>query len=217
MNQNILTLALFSLILTLSFKIKGQTNPPPIPVEIMLGHNRYFFQMVMKRQFTPESKFGFFTVTTFTSTYEENSPENRITVPVQIDYELYKGFSVFVGTRINSFAGFTPIVGPKHSFITRNILAITLLSYYANGNNEGQVLGLYEFKPKLGDKLSLYTRIQFMYIRNFEENRHNRSYLYLRAGLKLGKWNFGMGANFDRFGPQKEFVENYGPFLRYDF
>lgn len=214
---NIRKTVLLGLGIIITTGLLAQEKEPPIPVEIMPGHNRYFFQMVLKRQFAPESKFGFFTVTTFTSTYENNNAENRITLPVQIDYEFGKGFSAFVGTRINSFAGFTPIIGPKHTFISRNILAITLLSYYANGKNEVQSLGIYEFKPRLNDKWSLYTRMQFMYIHNFEENQHNRSYLYLRAGVKYGRWNFGLGANLDRFGPNKDLVENYGPFLRYDF
>ena len=210
-------IVILGLIFFISTDLFAQEKEPSIPVEIMPGHNRYFFQMVLKRQFTPESKLGFFTVTTFTSTYESNSPENRITIPVQIDYEFGKGLSAFVGTRINSFAGFTPIVGPKHTYVSRNILAITLLSYYANGKKEGQALGIYEFKPRLNDKWSIYTRLQFMYIRNFEENQHNRSYIYLRAGVRHGSWNFGVGANLDRFGPNKDVVENYGPFLRYDF
>ena len=46
---------------------------------------------------------------------------------------------------------------------------------------------------------------------------HNRSFLYLRAGLKKGPLGFGLGANFDAYGPGKTARENYGVFTRWEF
>ena len=70
--------------------VQAQSSDPPIPIEIVPGHKRFWYQMVMKKHFTPESKFGLFTVTQFFTTYENNSDNNQLNVPVQIDYDFLK-------------------------------------------------------------------------------------------------------------------------------
>ena len=55
-----------------------------------------------------------------------------------------------------------------------------------NGNIEG--FGMVEFKPKINENLSLYTRSQGLYTVTLKANellpnRHQRSYVIARAGL----------------------------------
>jgi hypothetical protein len=77
-----------------------------------------------------------------------------------------------------------------------------------------ETFALLENKPQLTDKLGLYTRVQGLYNHNTKQDFHDRSYLYLRAGLSIKKYQFGLGANFDRYGPFKINQENYGLFVR---
>ncbi len=215
--SNLSIMLLFLVIMATPFvSVQAQISDPPIPIEIVTGHKRFWYQMVMKKHFTPESKFGLFTVTQFFTTYENNSDNNQLNVPVQIDYDFLKTFSIFGGVRVNSDVGITPIFGPKHTYGSQKWLTITQVAYYTS-DKDLQMLGIYEYKPPVNEKLSLYFRIQAMYIRSLDTSAHGRSYLYARIGLKSGRWYYGLGANLDRFGPTKRTVENFGPTLRYDF
>lgn len=121
------------------------------------------------------------------------------------------------GGEMNSAIGFYPIIGPQFNYSSRKLLAVTVASFYINSGNDLKIFGLYEFKPSLSQNWNLYSRLQFIYNFSMETGDHNRSYVYLRAGLKRKQLAFGIGANLDQIGPAKIYRENFGPFLRWDF
>ncbi|MEY2704713.1 MAG: hypothetical protein RL407_775, partial [Bacteroidota bacterium] len=65
-------ITLFSFCLFL-FKIQGitwaQAPIPPIPMELMFGQDRMDYQLVMKRNFTPQSKFSVLAIAVFSENY----------------------------------------------------------------------------------------------------------------------------------------------------
>ena len=209
----VFTLALFALLSSVS----AQAPEPPIPIELLFGHDNMYFQMVVKKKFAPESKFGFFSVATYTADYQNELRENRLIIPTQFNYSLRKGFGLMAGADINSVVGFAPIVGPQHNYASRKFLAVTVVSFFLNQERDVKLFGLYEYKPPIGGNWSFYSRLQFIYNHSIAENAHNRSYLYLRAGLKRKSLIFGAGANLDQFGPEKIFKDNYGLFFRWEF
>lgn len=191
---------------------------PPIPIETMFGNNQLYFQLVVKRKFTPNSKFSYFTVATFNTDYSNNDRIGNILMPVQISRSIgKKGFGIMAGGEMNSAIGFYPIIGPQFNYSSRKLLAVTVASFYINSGNDLKIFGLYEFKPSLSQNWNLYSRLQFIYNFSMETGDHNRSYVYLRAGLKRKQLAFGIGANLDQIGPAKIYRENFGPFLRWDF
>ncbi|MEX0362778.1 MAG: hypothetical protein AB3N10_17515 [Allomuricauda sp.] len=208
-----------TIILTLSISLTAfaQKPTPPIPVEVLLGNENVYFQMVMKRPFSPESKFNFFGLATYTANYENNTEDNRVITIAQVSYNIAKGFGVMAGTDINSFSGFSPIVGPQHNFANKQILAVTVASFFLNEGSDFKIFGLYEYKPPINEMWSIYSRFQFIYNTSLNEGNHNKSYIYLRAGVKRKSLIFGLGANLDWSGPNKEFAENYGGFVRWEF
>lgn len=203
----------------LPFYILAQAPEPPIPIEAFFGNKQLYFQLVVKKKFATTSRFGFFTVATYSADYDydQESTQNSITIPVQLSYDLGKGFGIMSGTDINSEGGFAPIVGPQYNFASRQFLAVTVLSLFLNEDQDVKLFGLYEYKAPLNEKWSLYSRVQFIYNHNLAAGLHNRSYLYLRAGLKQNAFIFGLGANLDQYGPQKRFQDNYGVFVRWEF
>jgi hypothetical protein len=206
------------LLFCLSPFLRAQAPTPPLPVELLFGHEELYFQVVVKKDFAPESRFDFFSVATYSAAYGTGETASyRITIPVQFGYDLGKGFGVMAGTDINSAVGFSPIVGPRHNFASRQFLAVTVASFFLNEDRDVKLFGLYEYKPPLSDRWSVYTRLQFIYNHNLREGAHNRSYLYLRAGLKRDAFIFGVGANLDQFGPQQLYADNYGIFARWEF
>jgi hypothetical protein len=211
-------LFIITFFLTSTF-VQAQAPTPPIPLELMYGNDRLDFQMVVKRNFTPQSKFSILAIAVFSENYgKEKKIGDSVVIPFQVNYALGKsGLSLAVGGEANSVAGFGTTVGLTHSKATKEILAITVLSYQLSSDQNLKIFGIYEYKPALNEKWSIYSRLQLTYNQGMAEGFHNRSFLYLRAGLKKGPLGFGLGANFDAYGPNKVARENYGVFTRWEF
>jgi len=197
----------------------AQEFPPkvPTPVEFMAGNNRMFFQIVVKKKFAPESKFGFLSVSTFAASYDNEKEELDMAIPLLINYNFYKGFGLVGGISLNNSVGFSPLLGAQHSFSNKEWVAVTVASFFLHSKRNVELFGIYEYKPSLSPKTNLYTRVQFLYIHSTRENLHARSFLQLRAGLKKNALNFGLGANLDQYGPEKSFKPNYGVFVGWAF
>lgn len=212
--------SLFLFFLFLNPKItQAQAPIPPLPMELMFGHERLDYQLVMKRNFTPQSKFSVLAIAVFSENYAKGKKlGDSVVIPFQVNYALGKsGFSLAAGGEANSSAGFGTTLGLTHSKATKEILAISVLSYQLSSAQNVKFFGLYEYKPALTEKWSVYSRLQLTYNQGMAEGFHNRSFLYLRAGLKKGPFGFGLGANFDAYGPSKVARENYGVFTRWEF
>ena len=197
----------------------AQAPNPPTPMEFMFGHDRLDFQLVFKRNFAPQSKFSVLAIAVFSENYAKGKRlGDSVVIPFQVNYALgNSGLSLAAGAEANSVAGFGTTLGLTHSKATKEILAISVLSYQLSSAQNVKFFGLYEYKPALTEKLSIYSRLQLTYNQGMAEGFHNRSFLYLRAGLKKGPFGFGLGANFDAYGPSKVARENYGVFTRWEF
>lgn len=194
-----------------------QTHDPPIPVESLLGNKGLYYQTNARKAFSPGSRFGFFSLATYTADYNNELSRNRMLIEAQLSYTTKGGFGIMTGTDMNSVSGFSAIIGPQHTFASRQVLAVTIASFFLNAKRDFKLFGLYEYKPSIGRRWALYNRVQFIYNHSMKEGIHNRSYLYLRSGLKKDALVLGLGANFDQFGPRKTFEDNYGIFMRWEF
>lgn len=197
--------------------LKAQAPKPPIPIEMLAGSENLYYQVVVKRPFDARRQFNFFGLATYTATYNNEIADNRMITITQLSYHIGKGLGVMAGTDMNSFSGFSPIIGPQHNFANRQILAVTVASFFLNEGSDFKLFGLYEYKPQINEKWSTYTRLQFIYNHGMKEGKHNKSYIYLRAGVKRKSLILGIGANVDWSGPNKSFQENYGGFVRWEF
>lgn len=204
------------LVCSQTISMYGQESQPPIPVELFFGNEALYSQLVLARDFSPSSKFSLFSLSTFSSSYNEQADHDMVIIN-QVSYSVGKGVGLIGGLNMNATIGLSPIIGSEYVYASRKFLAVSILSYAVNGSHDLGLFGLYEFKPPISDKLALYTRLQFLYERGLQESQHNRSFIYLRFGLKKNKLNFGFGANLDQYGPQKEFKANYGAFVGWGF
>lgn len=198
---------------------KPVSSGPPIPLELVFGHEQLNFQLIVKKKFTPISKFDLLVISVFSENWNKENPiGNSVIIPFQVNYNIgKKGFAVAAGGEGNSVVGFSPLAGVEHSFANRKWLAITVLNFLINEEQDVKLFGLYEFKPPINETWALYSRIQFVYNQGLAENQHNRSFLYLRLGLKKGPLGFGLGANWDQYGPEKVAKDNFGVYTRWEF
>lgn len=204
------------ILFALPLSMRAQDHKPPLPVELLFGNEQLYFQMVVKKQFTPDSRMGFFSVATYSARYDDLSDVD-ITLPMHLYYDFWKGFSVIGGAAINSVTGFSPYAGFEHNFVSRQVLAVTQVNYSLDSHNDFTLFGIYEYKPPINEKWSIFTHLQLLYNTSFKDGTHNRSYLYLRAGVTRGSFGFGLGANLDQYGPYKTYEDNFGLFVMYEF
>lgn len=225
LRQNIFLFALSGIIVLLqlanSGKAIGQIRPviPPIPLELMVGHDQLNFQLVVKRSFTPESKFDLLVISVFSENWDKNDKMgNSVVIPFQVNYNIgKKGFAIAAGGQANSVVGFSTTTGLAHNFANRKVLAISVLNYFINESQDLTFFGLYEYKPPINETWSLYSRLQMVYNHSLRENVHNRSFLYLRVGLEKGPFGFGLGANWEQFGSERILKDNFGIYTRWEF
>jgi len=192
-------------------------NEAPSPVELNIGHNRFGLQFLMNKHFAPESKHSFLSVTSFESTYNNDINNLDFINNSQVSYEIYKGFGVATGLSVNRFVGLTPIAGLQYVYASKEILFLLTPTYHFSKEKNVVGLALIEYKPKLTEKINLYSRFQTLYNQNMENDQHKRSYIQLRLGLGLGTYQFGLASNLDYYGPTKVFKGNHGLFLRVNF
>ena len=217
--QSSIAALLLILLVSISSFVKAQAPVPPLPMELMFGQDRLDFQLVVKRNFSSKSKLSVLAIAVFSENYAKGKRiGDSVVIPFQVNYALgNSGLSFAAGAEANSVAGFGTTLGFTHSKATKEILAISVFSYQLSRSKNVKFFGLYEYKPALTEKWSLYSRLQLTYNEAMESGLHNRSFLYLRAGLKNGPLSFGLGANFDAYGSSKVARQNYGVFTRWEF
>ena len=187
---------------------------PPIPVEVFAGNRALVFQMILNKHFSPKSRFGFFNVTNLVGDYETANQKNQYLSQSLITTDIWKGFSVNAGVTMNYVAGFRPTAGLQYVFANREFLAVVLPRFDLTQTHNFETFGLVEYKPRFKNHWGLYTRIQGIYNYNTKLEFHDRSYAWLRAGASYKNYQFGLGANFDAYGPMKINENSIGVFVR---
>lgn len=211
----ILKITLINFMLVFANHIYGQElAQKPIPIELVLGNNRLGLQSIINKNLPDSKRFTFFSVTNFESEYNNNINGLDFINNSQISFEIYKGFGVSTGVHINKVTGLSPTVGLQYVFAKPQWLFVVTPTLIFSTDNTASLFSLLEYRPKLSKQFNLYSRIQGLYNQNIQLDVHERSYLQLRIGLEYNKYQFGLASNFDYFGPNRTFKDNYGIFVR---
>ena len=190
---------------------------PPMPVELMLGGRGLNFQLNTTKQFKPSNRFGFFNVTTFLADYNNVVSKNEIFSQSLLTAKVWKKLSAVAGFSINHFVGFKPTAGLQFVHADPKLLVVIQPQIGLTESHHFENFSLLEFKPKFNDRWGLYSRIQTVIDYTPSANSHNRSYVYLRVGTSYKNYQFGLGNNFDFYGPTKHRENNFGAFMRTEF
>lgn len=194
---------------------KGQEfKEVPIPVELTVGNNRLGLQTIINKYFPESKKFSFFSVTNLERQQKSETNNSDFINNSQISFNLKKGFGISAGINITKFSGFAPTIGVQYVLSNAKWLLILTPNYIFSVDRNFSLLTLLEFKPKISNRLKMYSRFQSFYNQNIKSATHERSYMQLRLGLDYKKYQSGLAANLDYFGTTKIFKSNYGVFIR---
>jgi hypothetical protein len=186
----------------------------PLPVEVMAGNNRANLLIIINRPIDAAGKFNFFNVTVGAADYQNTPSETEIVLNNSITYALGKGFSAASGLQWHYKLGFVPTVGFQFLKASPDYLIVIFPTYNFRPGPALETVALAEFKPKLSDKIRLYTRLQGLIVQDLKNDVHARSGISLRAGLTFDKFTIGLGSNFDAYGPKKLEKSNHGLFFQ---
>ncbi|NOT73513.1 MAG: hypothetical protein HOP08_01205 [Cyclobacteriaceae bacterium] len=191
----------------------------PIPIELFAGHQALAFQLIVSKQLSPKSRFGFFNVTNFTGDYKEDHQTSEFFSQSLLSANIWKGFSLTGGVSAigSSDAGGTsvrPTAGLQYLFTSRNFLIVVLPRMDLTQTYNFETFSVIEYKPMFSKNWGLYTRLQGLYNYNSKLDFHEVSSVYVRLGVSYKNIQFGLGSNHDFYGPTNINVNNYGFFIR---
>jgi hypothetical protein len=207
--KNFLLLFVFTCFL---YPVLGQKAP--LPVEVMAGNNRANLLIIINRPIDAAGKFNFFNVTVGAADYQNTPAETEMVINNSITYALGKGFAASSGLQWHYKLGFVPTIGMQFLKASPDYLIVIFPTYNFKPGPAFETVALAEYKPKLSDKLRLYTRLQGLLVRDLEKGTHARSGTSLRAGVTFDKFTIGLGSNFDAYGPLKFEKSNHGLFFQ---
>lgn len=208
-----LNLSLFIFLFSISGISDAQEkHSAPIPVELMAGNERVFFQMVLQKDFKAGGKLGYFNISNFQAAYNNSTENNEFISQNLLTYSIGKGFALTGGLVMNSVSGFRQFLGVQYVYASPKWLIVSVPDIDLQDNHNMEIMNLVEFRPKINDKWSLYTRAQGLFVYDPKEKHHARSFFLARLGLQKSAYRFGVGMNQDWYGPDKFNKPNYGVF-----
>lgn len=214
LNKYLLGISLISLSFLAQAQEESSTpiSNPPISMEAFVGNRNFSYQMIINKKLQSLPKFGFFGVTHLQPEWGEPKIDDYM-VQGNLTYSVIKGIDLSSGFIMNPIDGIRPSAGIIFSIANPKLLAVLNPRVDLSKNANFETIGLIEFKPKLNEKLRLYTRLQGVYTHNIGLDHHSRSYIMLRAGVSFKEFTFGAATNFDWYGPMRMNKNNYGGFL----
>ena len=183
----------------------------PVPLEAMAGHNYYWYQQVVAKSFSTQSRFGFFHTSSL-HVYYDREQTDEVMTQSYLTYRLSPAVTAALGTFYATGPGFTPAFALQLLKQRRHLtlLAVPRVDLWKGATYE--IMALLEYTPPLGERVNLYTRLQVM--SNHGPRGHNRSYQNVRAGLQLKAFGVGLALNVDEYGRETGPATNLGVFLR---
>lgn len=218
--NRILKLFAFSLTATLTFSNlsaqEKENNPPaqnpPIIVEGLFGNRGMTYQMIINKKLQSIPKIGVFSVTNLVAEWESKPMTDAMT-QTSLTYSLVKGLDVAAGFHYTPVTGIRPSAGLIYTYGTPEFLLVANPRIDLSKDAATELMVLSEYKPRINEQWSLYTRLQGLYGFTVDNSEHARSYVVLRAGVTYKEFSFGAGANFDWYGPIKHHETNIGAFI----
>lgn len=185
-----------------------------LPVEVVFGHQNYYYQHALNKRLSDGSPLGFFHTSSILIPYDEDRTK-EIMSQSYITYRISTPISAGIGTIYVPVTRFRPSIFLQ--FFQRGKRTTLLVFPRADlwKNPSFELMGFMEYQPAINDKIKLYTRVQLM--TTWTRKEHSRSYQYLRLGIHLSKLQIGAAIQFDEYGKAGKAYSNYGGFIRHLF
>ncbi|GAB4165469.1 MAG: hypothetical protein Tsb0033_27220 [Winogradskyella sp.] len=147
---------------------------------------------------------------------EENQDFDEAGVQPTLFWNLNEHFSIGPSLYYNSFAGYSRRLSAKFTLKNPRVLCVIIPSIAHSEKLDAsyaEVFAKLQFNTPITDKLSLWINGQFLTVWD-KFQMHSRSFQQFRAGLSLKGHQFGVGADFDQYGPNPIQKSSFGLYYR---
>ncbi len=183
----------------------------PIPIEFMAGTRYASANVVLSRNLSPGSRFGFFHLNTIVMGYG-NEAADDLAMQNLLFVEPIARIRFTGGLAYATRAGLSPTVGVQYVNAGRGRLLLLPPRLHVEEEPSYSVFTILRYTWGLTDRLGLYTSLQAL--NTFDADRHIKSYQWTRLGLEMGRTQFGLAVNFDESGPNPDIKASVGLFVR---
>jgi hypothetical protein len=185
-----------------------QAMPQHIPVEMMFGHAGYYYQHSIQSSGSTRVSF----LNTSSLYWFHNKGGTEFMSQSYLSYRINDWIKISAGTFYATVPGLAASVhmqlrweGKRWSFLLVPRVDLRSQPSY-------EIFTICELRQPLSGKLSLCIRTQAMFSCNLAQ--HNRSYQFVRVGIAKKNVQCGMAANFDAYGNDLVYRNNYGMYIR---
>lgn len=201
-----------SFLIAINTAIAQEVKNPPVNIETMFSNNGIHFQTMVQKKLISAPKIGFFALSDILGKWD-NTEADGYMVQGKLTYQIVSSLDLLGGFHMASGVGVRPSLGAMYTYANPDFIVVLNPNYNIDdfGNVEGFLMS--EFKPKISENWRFYSRVQGLYVHTTEDGSHARSYARLKAGLSYKEFSFGLGANFDYYGPQKINENSLGVFV----
>lgn len=194
----------------------GKAIGQPLNMEVMPGNTYLLYQHSITKRLDEKSRFSVRHLTNVLGRY--NSDANKGGMTHELMNQAYVGFhlSRFLSFHAGGFytkaTDLRPSAAIQLTLSYKDLLVVIVPRFDIIQHGAFDVFTLLEYKPKLTEKVKLYSRIQTM--SNFGPLYHNRSYQQFRLGVDTRSAQFGIGLNLDEYGRMIKMYSNWGVFIK---
>jgi hypothetical protein len=185
-------------------------NAQPIPVELMMGDKYGSVNLAFNRNFSQNSRFGFFHMNTVQFYFKEES-KNSFLLQDLLYFEAIKNLRVAGGV-VYSKGGFNTTAGLQYVFSGKKLVFLCAPRVNIESEPSYDIMTIIQYKTPINDRVKLFTRMQALNL--FDANGNIKSYQWMRLGLEVKGIQFGLAANLDEYGPNPSLDTNLGVFIR---
>ncbi|MBO0323515.1 hypothetical protein J0X14_14495 [Muricauda sp. CAU 1633] len=150
---------------------------------------------------------------------KENEDFDEVGVQPTLFWNINKTISVGPSVYYNSISGYSGRLSAKFTLKSSRLLFVvipTVGRYQQTKNAYAETFAQVQFNTPISDKISIGLNGQFLTVWD-EFRTHSRSFQQVRAGVTFHGHQFGLGVDFDQYGPNPILISSFGMYYRKTF
>ncbi|MCK0192495.1 hypothetical protein [Arenibacter sp. F20364] len=147
---------------------------------------------------------------------EENQVFDEIGVQPTLFWNINKHIAIGPSLYYNSFAGYSERLSAKFTLKKSQVLFVLIPTVAHSEQKDAgyaEAFAQFQLNAPINDKVSLWLNGQFLTVWD-EFKTHSRSFQQLRAGVSINGHQFGIGVDFDQYGPNPIKKSSFGLYYR---
>ncbi len=186
-------------------------------VEQFTGVHKTDFTLYSSYPINKSQTLSIGTLAFFQKFHEAESEDfDEVGVQPTLFWNINQSISIGPSLYYNSIAGYAQRLSTKFTLKSSRLLVVvmpTVGHYQQTKKGYAEAFSQFQFNTPVNDKISIWLNGQFLTVWDKFE-RHSRSFQQLRAGISIKGHQFGVGADFDQYGPEPLEEFSFGCYYR---